>query len=399
MKKRILFVYTEMAIGGSTTSLLSILNSLDYDKYEVDLLLRRNHGDLLEYLPPQVRLLPPALKYPSYRGDYIRRMLSPRYLWHYYKAKCIVNQSGIPIHGAQYIESQDVDFYRKISGKYDVAIAFLEGVACKLVANHISAQRRIAWIHVNYRDAKFNPDFDRDAMVAFDKIVLVSEDCKSDFDKIFPELQARTCVIENILTSELIQSRSKEDVGYQIQPDDINLVTTCRINFRSKGLDRVVGAMKRLWNDGLGKNLHWHIIGDGCDLEQLKKMVADANLENNIHCIGMKKNPYPYMAGMTLFFLPSRWEGKPMAVTEAFMLGLPALVTEYSSAREQVQHDIDGFIVENSEDGIYEGLRMISEHPEIIERWRKNVCAKDYSNVHEMKKVVAVIEGDERANK
>ena len=83
-----------------------------------------------------------------------------------------------------------------------------------------------------------------------------------------------------------------------------------------------------------------------------------------------------------------------MVVTEAFMMELPALVTEYSSAREQVRDGIDGIIVENSEQGIYDGLLKIIDHPEIIEELKKNVLATDYSNVEEMKKVEALIDGE-----
>ena len=82
-----------------------------------------------------------------------------------------------------------------------------------------------------------------------------------------------------------------------------------------------------------------------------------------------------------------------MAVTEAFMMGLPALVTEYSSAREQVRDGVDGIIVENSEQGIYEGLLKIIDHPEIIDELKRNVVNTDYSNVEEMEKVVQLIEG------
>ena len=51
MKKKILFVYMGMFIGGSTTSLLSLLNTIDYEKYDVDLLLYRNNDVFVKYIP------------------------------------------------------------------------------------------------------------------------------------------------------------------------------------------------------------------------------------------------------------------------------------------------------------------------------------------------------------
>ena len=77
-----------------------------------------------------------------------------------------------------------------------------------------------------------------------------------------------------------------------------------------------------------------------------------------------------------------------MAVTEAFMMGLPALVTEYSSAKEQIREDIDGHIVENSVDGIYIGLKYIIENKEKINQWKKNVRGTDYTNTSEFEKVI-----------
>ena len=94
-KLKMLIAYPAMMIGGSTTSLLSILSLLDYGRYDVDLLLNRNTGELLDKLPPQVRLLPPALKYPGRRSGLLRRLLSPRYLWVYWQSRRISRRSGV----------------------------------------------------------------------------------------------------------------------------------------------------------------------------------------------------------------------------------------------------------------------------------------------------------------
>ena len=76
-----------------------------------------------------------------------------------------------------------------------------------------------------------------------------------------------------------------------------------------------------------------------------------------------------------------------MAVTEAFILGLPVFVTEYSSAHEQVKSGMEGMVVPNDEEGIYRGLVNLLKHPEQIENWRAFVASRDYSNVEQMKKI------------
>ena len=392
LKKRIIIAYPAMMIGGSTTSLLSILNRLDYDQYDVDLLLSSHSGELLDQIPSQVKLLPPARKYTSRRQDYLHRLISPKYLWHWWKSRRIAKQTGHHIQGAQYREWKDIDFFCKIPGEYDVAIAFLEGDRCKFVARHIKARRKLAWIHVNYLDAHFNPEYDRDTMCCFDQIATVSESCKEAFCKAFPELTERTLVVENILASEYVRGRAGNIPALILDNQCINLVTVCRIDFSSKGLDRGVEAIARLRREGRGEKLRWYIVGDGGDMTKLRQMITDHHLEDVIVPCGGHPNPYPYLLGQTLFFFPSRWEGKPMAVTEAFMMGLPVLATEYTSAREQIRDGIDGKVIENSTEGIYGGLLYIIEHENAIQEWKENVLATDYSNDDEMKKVIGMIE-------
>lgn len=391
-KKKVLFAYPAMNIGGSTTCLLSILHGLDYNKYDVDLLLNSNTGDLLDMIPKQVNILSPALKYQSKLSEYLHRFFSPRYLFHYIKSRRIIKQTGLWIRGAQYLELNDVEFFRNIDTEYDVAVAALEGDRCKFVARHINAKKKIAWIHINYKDAKFDPEYDRSTMCMFDNIVFVSEECKIAFDVLFPELINKTVIIENILSSDLVRQRAEMSNGKNVDDLKINMVTVCRVTFDSKGLDRAIDVLTRLKEEGYLSNLVWYIVGDGGDMESLKKLISDNSLKDHIKLLGVQTNPYPYLKDMSMFFLPSRWEGKPMVVTEAFMMGLPALVTEYSSAREQVRDGVDGIIVENSEAGIYEGLKRIIEHPEIIPELKKNVINTDYSNVEEIKKVEQLLD-------
>lgn len=392
-KKKLLFVTNGMVIGGSTTSLLSILNQLDYSKYDVDLALYLKTGEWLDKIPKSVSNIFEIRKYIDKKEEYIHRLLSPKYMYHFCVSKIIDHRDKVGMHGAQYLEYKDAEFLNKIDQEYDVAIAFLEGFSCKYVARYITAKKKIAWIHVNYIDSKFNPKYDAESMKAFKRIVLVSDDCNISFNKCFPELQKRTVVIENILSNKHVQRMAEDTIDFFADNTKTNLVTTCRITFESKALDRALAAFNRAKQSTERFNLRWYIIGDGSDYDFLRILIKNNNLQDDIILLGKKSNPFPYLKKMDMFFLPSKREGKPMAVTEAFMMGLPALVTEFSSAREQVRDGVDGMIVDNSEQGVYEGLLKIIEHPEIIEDLKKNVLQTDYSNVEEMKKIEALIEG------
>ena len=60
--KKLLFVYDNMSTGGTTTALLSLLDKIDYQQYEVDLLLFRNEGPFMDRIPKQVNLLEAAYR-------------------------------------------------------------------------------------------------------------------------------------------------------------------------------------------------------------------------------------------------------------------------------------------------------------------------------------------------
>ena len=57
-KKNILFVCCEMGRGGVSKSLSSLLNCIDYNRYNVDLFLFRKTGLFLDQIPANVNILP-----------------------------------------------------------------------------------------------------------------------------------------------------------------------------------------------------------------------------------------------------------------------------------------------------------------------------------------------------
>lgn len=131
-------------------------------------------------------------------------------------------------------------------------------------------------------------------------------------------------------------------------------------------MDRGIEAFRRLKEEGLAGRFQWVVIGDGDDLEAFQEMISENGLESLIFPLGMKPEPLPYLKQADAFFLPSRYEGKPISVSEAQILGVPPLVCAYESAREQIWDGIDGLVFENSGKGVYEGLRRLAEQPEIL---------------------------------
>ncbi|MBN1398749.1 MAG: glycosyltransferase [Bacteroidetes bacterium] len=391
MKKKILFVYEEMAIGGSTTSLLSILNSIDYTRYDVDLLLYYNQGPLFNQIPKQVNILPQASIYsPSAKFTKITRSIlagdiqRSLYYGFLFERKIKLNMQAMVY--ARVTNS------RIINEKYDAAIGFLESWPNVFVGLKAKAKIKIGWVHCDWKNSHLKPLIEDKAYAKLDYIVSVSPMCRDNYAQVFPKFKYKAAYIENILLQDTIRNKANEYIpDITVDKTKINLISVCRIDFKSKGLDRGVKVFSRLKVDNLIDNFHWYIVGNGHDMNNLRAMIYNNKLDKHITLLGEKSNPLPYVSLMDMIFLPSRYEGKPMAVTEAHMLGIPALVTAYTSANEQIKNGVDGIILENTDDSLYMGLKNLIDKKVKIEEMKKLVFSYDYSNKEVIESIYKMI--------
>ena len=73
-----------------------------------------------------------------------------------------------------------------------------------------------------------------------------------------------------------------------------------------------------------------------------------------------------------------------MVITESFIMGVVPVVTEYTSAHEQIRHGVDGLVFENNDEALYEGLKSVIENPKILEELKNNITNTDYGNEKEI---------------
>lgn len=391
--KTILIVYNTLSIGGSTTSLLSLLNEIDYTKYNVDLLLPRE-GEYNSLIPKSVNVLPYLI--PSNKYLIFKKITSIKSILNLVKALYYDKILKRPNVRSQIMSLDTIRFYKPQTKEYDVAISFIENFPLYYTISKVKAQKYITWIHVDYIGAKLNVNIDKKYINKFNNIVLVSNSCKESFNKCFPFLSNHSVTIENLLSSKLVIQRSLEPINYtlpNIKAKHLKFVSTCRIVFCHKGLDRGVKALAQLKKEGLlRKDFVWYIIGDGKDYNKLNSMISSANLTDVIYLCGAHKNPLPLIKQCDVFFLPSRYEGKPMAVTEAQMLGLIPIVTEYASAKEQIINNKNGIILPNEDASVYTFFKEIMISDSLIWDIKPNVQSYNYSNIQEYKKIEILID-------
>ncbi len=258
------------------------------------------------------------------------------------------------------VKSDAAALYEKIAPPdSDIEIAFLEGNATKIIsASKNRGAKKLAWVHIDlnlfhYTKVLYDSDEEeRQAYRAFDQLIFVSQGALSGFEALLGStLRPRSVVQYNPLDSEEIIQLSKEFTVSKRRP---TLCASGRL-VPQKGFERLLSAVGQLQRDGLKFDL-W-ILGDGSDREKLQSLTQRLLEPDAVSFLGFQENPYPYMRTADIFVCSSFVEGLSLVVGEALILNRRVVATNCCGISEALQGGKYGVLVENSEHGLYIGLK------------------------------------------
>ena len=356
--KKILFVIPTMRMGGAEKSLVTLLNCMDRQKYKIDLLLFETGGVLQSEIPDDVNIIAAdkitqamILEFRYYAKNLLREH---RYgaFFHRLWASVISKGGSIDKFGWSYIKN----YIPELEQKYDVAISYLEGLTAFYLIDKVNTAKKIGWIHTDMSGRTMSKEEQR-YYEKFNYLISISEICKNVFLELVPSMADRMSVLENMTDVEAIKNKSKKKVEFSNWNENkVQLVTVGRLE-QPKGIDLGVCACKILC-DG-GKEICWHVYGEGSQRESLQKMIEENGLSNSFILEGMVINPYPYMGRADIIVQPSRHEGKSIVLDEAKILEKAIVVTNYTSVADQITDKESGLIVECTPEGIAKGVEKL----------------------------------------
>jgi glycosyltransferase involved in cell wall biosynthesis len=217
-----------------------------------------------------------------------------------------------------------------------------------------------------------------------DRIVFVSENTQIQFNRLFPGMEVnKQLIIPNLIDKKEIREKAGEWV-----PDKQKMTFALigRLN-PIKGVERFLEVVYRLKNDGFDFQI-W-IIGDGELKNTLTELVISKGLKEVVFFKGFQKNVYPFMKSADLFLNVSFAEGSPLSIAEALCLDVPVLATETIGAKELLNDGDFGLLVENSEEGVYQGLKRFLQDETMWKKYRER--AKKGASRFEVKKTITLV--------
>ena len=399
--KHILIFSHALELGGAEKSLIGLLETLDPSRVDVDLFLMRHEGEWLNAIPEYVHLLPEEPAY-TVLG---RPMVTT------------VKEGHVLLTGSRYLGKKAAERYNKKEGlshsnvaleyshkytkwlmpkinkntEYDLAVSFL--TPHYFAAEKVNARKKIAWIHTDYAAIQVNTASELKMWDAYDNIISISDAVTESFVKTFPALQDKIIQIGNILPAKLVKKMAEETVSVEdeMPANSLKLLSIGRFS-EAKNFDNVPDIISHLLDNGI--DAHWYLIGFGPDEELIRQRIDEAGMQDRVHILGKKDNPYPYIKACDLYVQPSRYEGNCVSVREAQMLGKPVVITNYATSASQLEDGVDGVIVPMENAACAEGIAQLLKDSEKMHRLSETCLTRDYSNEKEIEKFFSILEDE-----
>lgn len=361
--------------GGAERTLINLLHKIDYDRYDIDLIVVSKKGPYVDKIPPEVT------SHFLFKNDFAVRIMA--YLH---------RQFGF-----------DWFFRRKMENfkdTYDVGISFLDSNFTDLLFLTDNIGRKVAFIHSSYRTHDNYERFyryedvrkklNRTRYSNLDGLYFVSHDSKAEFIELFDE-QPTMGVVHNLIDRDSIVSKSNLASDHK----SFETFTFCAVGslLGVKGFDRLIRASKIV--SDRGHVFKVRIVGSGPEERKLKNLVQSLGLNDLIVFNGFLSNPYPIMKQSDAFIMSSLSEALPTVLCEAMILGLPCIVTNCSGCRGLVNGGEFGLMAEQDDQDLADKMISFLEDPLLLENYSKRALKRSemFNDETILKKYYAIFDG------
>lgn len=373
-KIKILFRHRSMEMGGVEKVLLSMLNNLNREKFDLSVCLNLFQGELRNEIPDYVDVKTLAKGKEDFsKNPFINKIqLVARAvkLWLY---------RTFPSIPDRFILKNDVDI--EIATGYTMFSDVLNSSNKK--------SKKIGWFHSDITYPKLQPAVPQilKQIPQFDYFIWGSQQAKD----IFQETHPNTSLPDNQVILNAIPMEELKQKAAEFTPDFGTghpvFVTVGRLHSR-KGHHLLMKVHAQLLKDGFPHKIY--VIGDGEEKENLEKQAEQLGVSDSFLFLGSLLNPYPYVQHADFFIMPSESEGWPLIIADTLILQKPIISTAVGGIPEMITHKKNGYLVDYTEPSIYGGMKEMMTSPELVAEIRENL--KDSEKQFDNRKIFNAVE-------
>lgn len=383
-RKKILFLIGSLDSGGVSKSMVSLLNTIDRQKYEVSLWMGSPSGIFYDLLPQDIRLLSDErisllLKGTSGLLSLLKQGYFFLFLGNLFRLFLACFNKGY----AGWILSKLMPVIVNI--EYDMIVDYNGQHQLYYMVDKLKGKKKVTFFHNDYFKWPYYYQVDKKYYSRVSYIYSISDVCVDSLKKYFPSQINKIGLIENISSPILINKLS--ELPIDDFEGNIKLLTLGHI-CKSKGLDLAIKSAAILKRKGLC--FKWFFLGK--EIENFHDLIEKLDLTNEIIYLGMRTNPYPYLKLADLYIHPSRFEGKSIALDEAKILCKPIVVTNFSTVRDQFENRVNASICEMTPESLSDAIIELLVNEKLRIKYQTYLSDHLVDNSNEIDKLYKIIE-------
>lgn len=354
-KIKVLFRHRSMEMGGVEKVMLSLLNHLDKEQFEMTVCLNINQGELRDEFPEHVRKVYLTPGREDLSGNVVLRNI-----------QLIKRRMQL-----KKIQQKPFLADRLLGEAYDVEIAMTYGDFASVLNSTNRHSKKIGWFHSEINLPKLQPlvpgilkNFPE-----FDQIIYCSQKIKDMMHQYYPDLRyPPEEVIINAIPVEEIRKKAEEPLQHPLS--GATFVSIGRLHSR-KGYHKLIDAHTQLIREGFQHTVI--VVGDGEELKNLQQQITGNKVTESFILTGSLMNPYPYVKNADYFILPSESEAWPLVIAEALILQKPTIATRTGDIPAMIDHGKTGYIIGYETDEMYASMKKFLTEPELVDTIRRNL--------------------------
>ncbi len=310
-KKEILFIHPSLISGGAERVIVTLMNHLDREKFDISLVLFKREGEYLSHLSSDIRVIELNISQARYALPEIFKL----------------------------IKRQKPDIVFTSLGHINMLLAAFRKFFPKEMKFVARESNTVSQNNKRDKYPMINEILYKRFYKNFDLIVTQAKSMKEDLEQNYNVPSSKMKIIYNPVHSRFILESAKAFEA-DFPKDKFNLLAVGRLE-EQKGFDMLLQVLSKL-----DDSYHLTIVGEGSKREELEALIESLDLAHKVSLLGLKSNPYPYMKEADLFVLSSRYEGLPNVVLEANVCGTPVVAFNSSGGTGEIVRDgINGFLV------------------------------------------------------
>ena len=359
-KIKILFRHRSMEMGGVEKVMLSLLNNLDKEKFDMTVLLSLNQGELRNEFPHHVRKI--------YLVDGKEDLSTNPVLQ---KIQLLQRKWKLE----KFRKNPEKIDREILKNEFDVEIAMTYNDFEPVLNSSNKNSKKIGWFHSEIDLPKLQPLVPQilEQFPQFDHMVYCSEKIMQIMHRSYPNLKyPPESVIINAVPVDEIRKKSEEKIpDFKDRPA---FVSVGRLHSR-KGFHKLMDAHHRLLKEGFGHSVV--IIGHGEELPNLLIQQKKLGVEETFILAGNKMNPYPYIKNADFFIMPSESEAWPLVISEALILQKPIIATRVGDVELMIEDDKTGHLIRYDTSEIYEAMKKFLTDETFVQNIKENLIYID----------------------